>query len=132
MIRQSLTVLALALPTSALADLPPLGQVPAVTEGLIAAAIAYEIGEVCGPVDARLLRGLSYLGDLKAEARRLGYTADQIDAFTDDDAERDRLEGIARERLAAMGAVEGRPDTYCDVGRAEIAAGSVVGRLLAG
>lgn len=132
MIRRSLVLAALVVPAPALANLPPLGEVPAVWEGLVAAAVAYEIGDKCDGVDARILVGLAYLNDLKAEARRLGYTEEQIDAFIDDDAEKDRLEAVARGRLSAMGVVEGDPDTHCAAGRAEIAAGSAIGRLLNG
>jgi hypothetical protein len=61
---------------------------------------------------------------------RLGYSQREIQAFIEDDAEKDRLEVIARERLRGMGAVEGQPQTYCAVGLAEIAKDSQIGRLL--
>ena len=51
-------------------------------------------------------------------------------AYIDDRAEKARLEAIARERAVAMGVVEGEPETYCAVGRSEIARGSQVGRYL--
>ena len=111
-------------------ELPPLSEVEVVTEGLIQTAIAYEIGEVCESIDGRKIAGIAFLWSLHSEARRLGYSREEIEAFVDDDVEKDRLEAIARERLAGMGAVEGSPDTYCEVGRAEIAAGTQVGRLL--
>jgi len=113
--------------TSARAELR---EVTHVSEGIIAAAIAYEIGHKCGPVDARLLRGISFLNGLKTHAASLGYSGAEIDAFIDDKAEQDRLEAIARERLRGMGALEGQSETYCTVGRAEIAAGSQIGQLL--
>lgn len=125
-----LILLAALLPGGALAQSRALGQVPEITEGLIATAIAYEVGRVCGPVDARRVQGLAYLLSLQAQARSLGYSQEEIDAFVDDDAEKDRLEGIARGRLAALGAIEGDEESYCAVGRAEIAKGSQVGRLL--
>ncbi|WP_246849361.1 DUF5333 domain-containing protein [Rubellimicrobium arenae] len=109
---------------------PALGQVESITEGLIDTAIAYEIGERCDGIDGKKLQGLAFLLSLRAEARRLGYSAREIDAFIDDDAEKDRLEAIARQRLRDMGAVEGEWETYCDVGRTEIAKASRIGRLL--
>ncbi|SLN41308.1 DUF5333 domain-containing protein [Roseisalinus antarcticus] len=109
---------------------PPLSEVPVVREGLIAVALAYEIGDKCRDLDARLFRGIAFLERLRGEARRLGYSNDEIDAFIDDDAASDRLEAEARARLRAMGAVEGRGETYCAVGRAEIQRGSQVGQLL--
>ncbi len=103
---------------------------PSVTEGLIAVAIAYEIGERCDDLSARRLTGINYLFSLKAEAERLGYTDAEIDAFVDDDAEQDRLEAIARTRLRDLGAVEGQWATYCTVGQAQIAQNTVAGQLL--
>lgn len=122
--------LALLMPAAALAEVPPLGQVPRVAEGLIATAIAYEIGERCDSLDGRRLAGLGFLLSLQAHARSVGFSQDEIDAYVDDDAEKDRLEAIARERLRGMGAVEGDGESYCAAGRAEIAAGTQVGRLL--
>lgn len=111
-------------------DSPPLGQVERITEGLIETAIAYEIGERCDSIDGRRLQGIAFLWSLHSHARSLGYSAAEIDAYIDDDQEKDRLEAIARQRLRDMGAVEGEWGTYCEVGRAEIAKGSQIGRLL--
>jgi len=101
-----------------------------ITEGLIAVAIAYEIGERCDELSARRLTGINYLFALKAEAERLGYSEAEIDAFVDSDAEQDRLEGVARERLRGFGALEGQWHTYCTVGTAQIDGDTLVGRLL--
>lgn len=120
-----------ALPTVAAAqDLPPLGQVEVITEGLINTAIAYELDRKCDELEGRRLQGIAFLWSLESEARQLGYSRQEIEAFIDDDEEKDRLEGIARERLRGMGAVEGQWDTYCAVGREEIAKASPIGRLL--
>ena len=109
---------------------PPLKDVAEVREGIIAVGIAYEISERCDDIDARLFRGISYLNQLKSRARALGYSDAEIDAYTDDEAEKDRLEGIARARLAERGAPRGDEAGHCRVGRAEIAANSAVGQLL--
>ena len=111
-------------------DRPPLGQVEVITEGLINTAIAYELDRKCDGLDGRRLQGIAFLWSLESEARQLGYSRDEIRAFIDNDEEKDRLEGIARERLRGMGAVEGQWDTYCAVGRDEIAKESQIGRLL--
>jgi len=126
--RLALTALLLA-PLTAQAN-PPLGDVTVVTEGLIAAAIAYEIGDKCDGLDARLVAGINFLQGLKNHAEGLGYSSRDIEAFIDDDAEADRLEAVARARLSAMGGVTGQWETYCAVGQAEIAVGSQIGRLL--
>ena len=111
-------------------ELHPLVPVERVWEELIDTALAYEIGERCESLDSRKLQGLAFLLSLQAYARGLGYSQDQIDAFIDDDAEKDRLEAEARARLREMGGVDGEWETYCEVGRHEIAAGTQVGRLL--
>ena len=111
-------------------SLAPLREVPVVTEGLIETAIAYEIDRVCDDLDGRRIQGIAFLWSLHGSARDLGYSRAQIEAFVNDDAEKDRLEGIARERLAGLGAVEGQAATYCEVGRRLIAEGTPAGRLL--
>ncbi len=129
MTRLPLAALLLA-PVVAQAQAASIAEVPEITEGLIATAIAYEIGRVCGPVDGRRLQGLAFLLSLQSRARSLGFSQEEIDAYVEDEAEKARLEGIARERLTALGAVEGDEESFCAVGRAEMARGSQVGRLL--
>ncbi len=126
--RLLLTFAALSLAAPAAARL---GEERGITEGLINVGIAYEISEVCPTIDARRLRGLRYLLALRSAASDLGYSRAEIEAFIDDDAEKDRLEAIARDRLARLGAPQGDVAAHCAVGRAEVARDSQVGRLLA-
>ena len=113
--------------TSAAADLK---DERAISEGLITVGIAYEISEVCPSIDPRRLRGLNYLLSLRGHALSLGYSRAEVDAYIDDDAEKDRLEAIARRRLEGMGAPRGDAAAHCAVGRAEVAKDSQIGRLL--
>jgi hypothetical protein len=130
-LRSLATLLLCGLPAALAAqERPPLGEVEVIAEGLIATAIAYEIGERCDGIDGRKLQGIAFLWSLESRARQLGYSRDEIQAFIDDDAEKDRLEAIARQRLRDMGAVEGEWDTYCAVGREEIGKESQIGKLL--
>ena len=101
-----------------------------ISEGLIVIGIAYEISEVCPDIDARRLRGLNALLSLRSRARDLGYSNAEIEAYIDDDAEKDRLEAIARDRLARLGARRGDVAAHCAVGRSEVARGSAIGALL--
>jgi len=116
--------------TSAASAKTPLKDVGTVREGIIAIGMALEIADKCESISPRYLRGISYLNTLKSHAASLGYTDAEIEAYTDDKAEETRLKGIARSRLVELGAVAGDGDSYCTVGRAEIAAQSVTGRLL--
>lgn len=124
-----LTVGAFAAPAQSLAQSSP-ADVESVTEGLIAAGMAIELGDVCGDVSVRMLRGLSFLNGLKNELEDAGFSDAEIDAYIDDDAEKDRLEAIARERLVALGAVPGDAASHCAVARDQIARSTQVGRLL--
>lgn len=107
-----------------------LAEEPTITEGLIGVAIAYEIGERCDDIRARRFAGINYLLALKREALGLGYSDAEIDAFIDNDAAQESLEAEARQRLRNLGAVSGDWDTYCTVGRSEMAAGTIAGQLL--
>ena len=127
---KSLLILTLALTAQSALALGPLKDVATVRDGIIAVGMAYEIGDKCGSIEARYLRGLGYLNELKATAASLGYSDAEIDAYIDDGAEKDRLEGLARQQLADLGAVPGDEASYCAVGAAQIAAGTAVGQLL--
>ncbi len=107
-----------------------LKDVAKVRDGIVFTGMAYEISEECGSIDARLFRGLGYLQSLRQHARELGFSNAEIDAYIDDDAEKDRLEAIARAQLALLGVVPGQEATYCAVGRDQIAANTRVGWLL--
>lgn len=107
-----------------------LSEVSYVTEGLIAVGIAYEISEVCDDLSARTIRGITYLNQLRSYAREQGFSNDEIKEYTDNDAEQDKLEAIARARLEAMGATPKDVASHCAVGRSEIAKGSTIGYLL--
>ncbi len=129
-ITRALLAATLVLTAGIAAANPPLKDVEYVREGLITAGMAIEIGDKCDSLSVRLIRGYNFLGDLKSHARGLGYTSAEIDAYVDDKVEKARLEGIARQRLADLGTVAGNADSYCTVGRAQIAAGTPLGRLI--
>ena len=116
--------LALCLVAGPVAANPPLAEQTEISEGLIAAAIAYEIGDKCGSLDARLIRGIAFLNGLRSRASQLGYSDAEIDAYMDDRAEKRRLEAVARQRLRDLGGVEGDWATYCTIGNAQMAAGT--------
>ena len=106
------------------------GDVTEVTEGLIAVGMALELSDKCDSVSARRIRGVNFLFSLKDKLEEAGFSDAAIDAYIDNDAEQDRLEAIARQRLADLGVVTSNGATYCTVARAQIAQGTQVGRLL--
>lgn len=107
-----------------------LKDVQRVRDGIIHVGMAFEISEQCDSLRPRTFRGLSFLNTLKNYATELGFSDADIDAYINDDAEKDRLEGIARQELIRLGAEQGNAATYCAVGRAQMDAGTRVGWLL--
>ena len=76
------------------------------------------------------MQGLGFLLSLQAHARSPGFSQEEVTAYIENKAEKARLEAIALDRAIAMGVVVGEPETYCAVGRNEIARGSQIGRYL--
>ena len=103
---------------------------PAISEGLVAFAIARHIQNRCPTISARRLRAIGFINDLVGDATALGYSRSEIRDYVFDEAEQDRVRAIADDRLAARGASPTMMEGYCTVGREEIAAGSAIGRLL--
>ena len=101
-----------------------------IRDALLVVGMAYEISQKCESIDARTVTGIRTLLNLKSRARELGYSNAEIDAYIDDKAEKKRLEGIARGQLVQLGVVAEEPETYCTVGRDQIAKGTGIGRLL--
>lgn len=105
-------------------------NVERVTEGLIAAGMAIELGDNCDGVSVRMIRGLNFLHGLKSHLQDLGYSNAEIDAYIDNRSEKARLETIARQRLNSLGVRTDDPASYCSVARGQIAQDTQVGRLL--
>ncbi len=123
-------VLAIVFPAASLPAQTALKDVAEIRDGIIYVGMAYEISEKCDSISARLFRGLAYLQSLRRRASVLGYSEAEIDAYINDKAEKARLEGIARAQLASLGVVPEQAESYCTVGRAQIAANTRVGWLL--
>lgn len=118
---------ALAAPAAAL---EPLSQERYINDRLVAARVADRVRRVCPTIDARVIEAFSQARALKRYAEKKGYSSAQIDAFLDSKTERQRIYATAEAYLSQQGAREGQPDSFCRVGRAEMAAGSVAGNLL--
>ncbi|MFD1883869.1 DUF5333 domain-containing protein [Paracoccus pacificus] len=110
--------------------LPPLSQNKYVNDRLISARAADRIRRECPSIDARIIYAYSQARALKRYAEKQGYSGRQIDAFLDDKAEKKRIYGIADSWLTQQGAKKGDPESFCRVGRQEIARNSIVGSLL--
>lgn len=105
-------------------------DVAEVRSGLLAVAVGTVIQDECDTIRPRMIRVLNLRSQLFAAARAAGFTEAEVDAFVDDKVARANLEAEADQYLSEQGAIVGNAASYCNVGQAEIAAGSAVGRLL--
>ncbi len=99
-------------------------------KGLLAVVIADAIRNRCPSISGRLIRAFFYLKGLEGYARRQGYREEDVSAWLQDGAERERMFGMARRWLEDHGAKDGDPDSFCRVGREEIGKKSAIGKLL--
>ena len=109
---------------------PPLREVKPINDGLLAVGLADEIRKNCGSISGRVIKGLFYLKSLEKQARSMGYTRAEIETFVDNRAEKDRLRARGEIYLAQNGVKRSEPETFCVLGRAEIAKSSQIGVLL--
>ena len=123
----SVTSFLLATPAIALS---PLHENPTVVNGFYQIGLADELRRNCEDLSPRWLRAYNYLKALEEYAVEAGYSEAQIEEFTDNKVEKERLIARIRSDLAARGASPETPEGYCTVGREEIAKGSTAGRLL--
>ena len=101
-----------------------------VTEKLVAAQVGDIIRNSCPSISARMLVVMGEMLALQRYASEQGNTDAEIKAFLKNRDEKARIKALALAYLAKAGAKEGDVESYCNVGRAEIAAGSVAGQLL--
>jgi len=98
--------------------------------GLFAMAVGDQIRRNCDTIDARMVRAITFARSLERRARSLGFTEVQVRAFLDSREEKDRMRAQVERYFAQNGVRSGEPETYCVLGRAEIARGSQAGSLL--
>lgn len=108
---------------------PALRDVQEIDNGLYVVGLAHEIRENCPTIDARMLRAISFLQDLKREARDLGYTDDEIRKHLKSKEEKKRLRDRAARYMESQGLDQDK-EGYCALGKAEIEQNSEIGALL--
>lgn len=120
----------LALSGTAALALPPLRDNAYINERLIAAQIGDDIRKACKTISPRLIYAYSEMKKLESYAKKLGYSDRQIKDFISNKDEKKRVRAAAWAYMSSKGVVEGNAESYCTLGRAEIAAGTITGSLL--
>lgn len=125
-----LAVISLLLAASPVLALPPLSTVTALNDDLRALFIADQIRIGCPTIEANMVKGWAFAYSIERRAREMGYSREEIKDFVESKKERKRLEGETAAYLKANGVRGGQPETYCRLGREEIAKGSQIGAFL--
>lgn len=128
--RMTLAALLVALSGTAAMALPPLRDNAYINERLIAAQVGDEIRKACKTISPRLVYAYSQMKKLEAYAKKLGYSDNEIKAFIRNKDEKKRVRTAAWAYMRSKGVVEGNSESYCKLGREEIAAGTITGSLL--
>lgn len=123
----ALTAAALAAPAAAQ---EPLAQEKYVNDRLIAARVADRVRRECPSINARIVYAWSQARALKRYAENKGYSSSEIDAFLDSKQDKARIYAAAENYLTRNGARKGDAESFCRIGRNEIASKSVAGSLL--
>lgn len=128
-LRVLLIVSAVAVGTAGQAK-QPLREVAAIDDALFDLGIADRIRKNCPSIHARMFRAIKYVRNLEKEARAMGYTQEEIDAYTDSDADKARLRAKAAAFFEDRGVDTSDPESYCALGLEEIQKESRIGSLL--
>ena len=119
----------LILPELAMAK-PPLREVDEIDDTLYYIAIANEIDENCDRISGRRTKAIGKMYQLRAHANKLGYSDDEIRSYVESKAEQNRMRKKGEAYLAANGVTYESPDSFCRLGRKEIARSSAIGIYL--
>jgi hypothetical protein len=103
---------------------------PHVTRQLVAAQVGDIIRTICPTISARVFVVVSEIWALERHAKAAGHTDADIRAFLDSPSEKQRIKTLALDYLRKAGAKTGDVESYCKVGRDEIANQTVTGSLL--
>ncbi len=126
---KTLTLASLLTATPALA-LVPINEEPTIINTLVQGFIGDAIDDNCDTIEARKLRALGELNNLKNYALEQGYTSEEIRALVTSKEEKAKGKALAAEWLKERGAEPGNPEAYCRIGEEEIAKESLIGYLL--
>ncbi|WP_456389352.1 DUF5333 domain-containing protein [Profundibacter sp.] len=110
--------------------LTPLPKETHINHSLMAGVVADKIRKACPGISARMFVVLHKMNGLKSYAVRKGYEEVKVRAFLKDPVEKARVKAMAAEYLTSHGAVVGNAESYCTLGREEIAKKSLIGQML--
>ena len=128
---RTIKTIALTLAVTAPAHaLVPINEEPVIHDKLLQGFIGDAIADNCPTMEARKLRALGELNNLRDYALKQGYESGVVKEFVTSKEEKKKFKAEAAEWLKAKGAEPGNAEAYCKIGEEEIAKESLVGYLL--
>ena len=126
-VKIALLSLLVAAPVSAL---EPISKEAHINKTLLQGFIADKIADNCPSMAPRKMRALTELLKLRDYALKQGYDEATVRNFVESKTEKARGKAEADAWLKQAGAVQGKPETYCAIGREQIAKNTLIGYLL--
>lgn len=125
-----LTLSVLAISAGAVSAKQPLREVKSIDDAVFDVAMADKIRKECPDISARVIKAITLYRSVRSNARSLGYTNEEIEAYADSKQEKARMRAKGEAFLRANGVVASDPQSYCALGRKEIQKSSRIGSLL--
>ena len=97
---------------------------------LLKISVANKVSEDCESIDAKKIKGLMALLEVKNVARNLGYTSDEIGEFVNSEENRERLSKHTDEFFKDNGVNMENSNAICEFGMNEINEKTPIGSLL--
>lgn len=111
------------------------GKVPLPTEEhintqLIAAQAGDILRHTCPQIHARMFVVWDKMFMLRNYALEAGYSEAEVKKFLSDPVQKARVQAAAKDYLETRGAKPGDVESYCQVGRDEVAKGTLLGQII--
>ena len=123
-------VVALSNPVSAQDARPDISENKQLNDTLFAILVADEIRNRCDGISGRILKGIGMLWNLVGDAKDLGYSEEEMNAYRNSDEAKAALRARGEVLMAEKNVNYDDPETFCRWGREEIADKSLIGSLL--
>lgn len=108
----------------------PLYDDPVLREGFYKIGLAEELRRNCPRIAPKLVRAYAFLKELEKYAMDAGYSRDDFKQAEGSLAQKPDMRAQIEASLSQRGVRPGDSDSYCAVGRQEIARGTQIGEML--
>lgn len=112
------------------ADNSPLHGEKAINDKLLIVAVVDKINRGCGTLGVKFFKAQGYVNKLKAEAKALGYSKSEVNAYINDKENKAEMRERRNAYFKSKGASNLDPQSLCVLGAAEMQQQTEIGELL--